>query len=212
MPQNVCKTKSNVCTVCAPLLTSHHILNRHFATRQFNASSCMYIRLNFIIGGRVWVQRIWNTFSILVREKRAHESVHFVIDIFAINVEPVRMTVRRWHNLTLRPLLAHHTQIAPDGFVECTNRKRVPNQRIPSNRCSRKLVASICITKYRWESSRIPFENRHNANRYHSTYTTLRPMQECIAETQDWRKCQSAVKDFRDCMAKYSEEQRKKYE
>ncbi|KAL1516953.1 hypothetical protein ABEB36_000780 [Hypothenemus hampei] len=30
-------------------------------------------------------------------------------------------------------------------------------------------------------------------------------VQECIAETQDWRKCQDQVMDFKHCMAKYQE-------
>ncbi|KAK7869460.1 hypothetical protein R5R35_008177 [Gryllus longicercus] len=28
-------------------------------------------------------------------------------------------------------------------------------------------------------------------------------VQECIAETQDWRKCQNVVKEFRHCMEEY---------
>ncbi|XP_031636168.1 cytochrome c oxidase assembly factor 4 homolog, mitochondrial [Contarinia nasturtii] len=36
-------------------------------------------------------------------------------------------------------------------------------------------------------------------------------VQECIAETQDWRKCQEVVKEFRNCMSGYMEEQRNKY-
>lgn len=36
-------------------------------------------------------------------------------------------------------------------------------------------------------------------------------VQECIAETQDWRKCQEIVKEFKDCMQVYTDEQRKKY-
>lgn len=30
-------------------------------------------------------------------------------------------------------------------------------------------------------------------------------VQECIAETQDWRKCQNQVSEFKKCMAKYQE-------
>ncbi|XP_044729867.1 cytochrome c oxidase assembly factor 4 homolog, mitochondrial [Chrysoperla carnea] len=29
-------------------------------------------------------------------------------------------------------------------------------------------------------------------------------VQECIAETQDWRKCQDIVKEFRTCMEAYN--------
>ncbi|XP_037916556.1 cytochrome c oxidase assembly factor 4 homolog, mitochondrial [Hermetia illucens] len=36
-------------------------------------------------------------------------------------------------------------------------------------------------------------------------------VQECIAETQDWRKCQDQVKDFKKCMETYTEQQRAKY-
>ncbi|RZF36461.1 hypothetical protein LSTR_LSTR009557 [Laodelphax striatellus] len=31
-------------------------------------------------------------------------------------------------------------------------------------------------------------------------------VQECIAETKDWRKCQSAVQNFRECMENYQKE------
>lgn len=31
-------------------------------------------------------------------------------------------------------------------------------------------------------------------------------VQECIAETRDWRKCQSQVKEFRACIEKHSKE------
>ncbi|XP_063708028.1 cytochrome c oxidase assembly factor 4 homolog, mitochondrial [Culicoides brevitarsis] len=37
-------------------------------------------------------------------------------------------------------------------------------------------------------------------------------VQECIAETQDWRKCQDVVKTFKECMSEYSAKQRAKYE
>jgi len=30
-------------------------------------------------------------------------------------------------------------------------------------------------------------------------------VQECSAETQDWRKCQDQVSDFKKCMLKYQE-------
>ncbi|XP_077275815.1 uncharacterized protein LOC143904774 [Temnothorax americanus] len=33
-------------------------------------------------------------------------------------------------------------------------------------------------------------------------------VQECIAEHQDWRKCQNEVKKFKECMAKHTEQQR----
>ena len=33
--------------------------------------------------------------------------------------------------------------------------------------------------------------------------------QECIAETQDWRKCQDVVKEFKSCMQVYTDRQRK---
>lgn len=36
-------------------------------------------------------------------------------------------------------------------------------------------------------------------------------LQECIFDTQDWRKCQDIVKEFKSCMTTYNEEQRKKY-
>ncbi|XP_039956605.1 cytochrome c oxidase assembly factor 4 homolog, mitochondrial-like [Bactrocera tryoni] len=36
-------------------------------------------------------------------------------------------------------------------------------------------------------------------------------VQECIAETGDWRRCQEAVKEFKQCMQKYTEAQMKKY-
>lgn len=32
-------------------------------------------------------------------------------------------------------------------------------------------------------------------------------VQECIAETQDWRKCQDVVKEFRNCMEEYRKKQ-----
>ncbi|XP_017785879.1 PREDICTED: cytochrome c oxidase assembly factor 4 homolog, mitochondrial [Nicrophorus vespilloides] len=35
-------------------------------------------------------------------------------------------------------------------------------------------------------------------------------VQECIAETQDWRKCQDQVSIFKECMNKYVEKQRSK--
>ncbi|XP_065162320.1 cytochrome c oxidase assembly factor 4 homolog, mitochondrial [Atheta coriaria] len=34
-------------------------------------------------------------------------------------------------------------------------------------------------------------------------------VQECIATTQDWRKCQDVVSEFKVCMAKYTEQKRK---
>ncbi|XP_055598368.1 cytochrome c oxidase assembly factor 4 homolog, mitochondrial [Uranotaenia lowii] len=37
-------------------------------------------------------------------------------------------------------------------------------------------------------------------------------VQECIAETGDWRKCQEVVKEFKTCMQAYTDQQRKKYE
>ncbi|XP_058464497.1 cytochrome c oxidase assembly factor 4 homolog, mitochondrial [Malaya genurostris] len=37
-------------------------------------------------------------------------------------------------------------------------------------------------------------------------------VQECIAETGDWRKCQEVVKQFKTCMQGYTERQRQKYE
>jgi cytochrome c oxidase assembly factor 4 len=36
-------------------------------------------------------------------------------------------------------------------------------------------------------------------------------VQECIAETQDWRKCQDLVKEFKSCMTNYTNKQREKY-
>ncbi|XP_004925130.1 cytochrome c oxidase assembly factor 4 homolog, mitochondrial [Bombyx mandarina] len=32
-------------------------------------------------------------------------------------------------------------------------------------------------------------------------------VQECIAETKDWRKCQTAVNNFRDCINKHKQEE-----
>ncbi|CAD7011297.1 unnamed protein product [Ceratitis capitata] len=37
-------------------------------------------------------------------------------------------------------------------------------------------------------------------------------VQECIAETGDWRRCQEVVKEFKQCMQKYTDQQMKKYE
>ncbi|XP_052860388.1 cytochrome c oxidase assembly factor 4 homolog, mitochondrial [Anopheles cruzii] len=36
-------------------------------------------------------------------------------------------------------------------------------------------------------------------------------VQECIAETGDWRRCQDAVKEFKLCMQDYTAQQRAKY-
>ncbi|XP_040169725.1 cytochrome c oxidase assembly factor 4 homolog, mitochondrial [Anopheles arabiensis] len=36
-------------------------------------------------------------------------------------------------------------------------------------------------------------------------------VQECIAETGDWRLCQDVVKDFKHCMQDYTDKQRAKY-
>lgn len=36
-------------------------------------------------------------------------------------------------------------------------------------------------------------------------------VQECIAETQDWRKCKNVVDNFKVCMSSYTEQQQKKY-
>lgn len=36
-------------------------------------------------------------------------------------------------------------------------------------------------------------------------------VKECIAETQDWRKCRDVVTEFRQCMSGYMAEQQKKY-
>ncbi|XP_050311710.1 cytochrome c oxidase assembly factor 4 homolog, mitochondrial [Anthonomus grandis grandis] len=33
-------------------------------------------------------------------------------------------------------------------------------------------------------------------------------VQECIAESQDWRKCQDQVQDFKKCMKKYQDSKR----
>lgn len=35
--------------------------------------------------------------------------------------------------------------------------------------------------------------------------------QECIAEHQDWRKCQDQVKKFRECMAEHTKQQELKH-
>ncbi|XP_075989363.1 uncharacterized protein LOC142985213 [Anticarsia gemmatalis] len=32
-------------------------------------------------------------------------------------------------------------------------------------------------------------------------------VQECIAETKDWRKCQDAVNNFRDCINKHKQKE-----
>lgn len=36
-------------------------------------------------------------------------------------------------------------------------------------------------------------------------------VQECIAETGDWRQCQHKVKEFKTCMQTYVDSQTKKY-
>ncbi|XP_076177420.1 uncharacterized protein LOC143151849 [Ptiloglossa arizonensis] len=36
-------------------------------------------------------------------------------------------------------------------------------------------------------------------------------VQECIAETQDWRKCQEQVQNFKLCMEKYQKKQEQSY-
>lgn len=36
-------------------------------------------------------------------------------------------------------------------------------------------------------------------------------VQECIAESGDWRSCQDKVKEFKACMQKYVDAQSKKY-
>ncbi|XP_034173426.1 uncharacterized protein LOC117601134 isoform X3 [Osmia lignaria lignaria] len=36
-------------------------------------------------------------------------------------------------------------------------------------------------------------------------------VQECIAETQDWRKCQEQVKKFKVCMDEYQRKREKSY-
>ncbi|CAL7946518.1 unnamed protein product [Xylocopa violacea] len=36
-------------------------------------------------------------------------------------------------------------------------------------------------------------------------------VQECIAETQDWRKCQDQVKKFKVCMDEYQRNREKSY-
>ncbi|XP_015599540.1 cytochrome c oxidase assembly factor 4 homolog, mitochondrial isoform X2 [Cephus cinctus] len=36
-------------------------------------------------------------------------------------------------------------------------------------------------------------------------------VQECIAETQDWRKCQEQVQSFRTCMADYQRKKQEEY-
>ncbi|XP_035784628.1 cytochrome c oxidase assembly factor 4 homolog, mitochondrial-like [Anopheles albimanus] len=36
-------------------------------------------------------------------------------------------------------------------------------------------------------------------------------VQECIAETGDWRLCQEVVREFKACMQTYTEKQRAKY-
>lgn len=43
-----------------------------------------------------------------------------------------------------------------------------------------------------------------------TSYSTNQ-LQECIAETQDWRKCQDIVKEFKDCMQVYTKQQQEKY-
>lgn len=37
-------------------------------------------------------------------------------------------------------------------------------------------------------------------------------VQECIAETGDWRQCQETVKEFKACMQKYTDAERAKLE
>lgn len=36
-------------------------------------------------------------------------------------------------------------------------------------------------------------------------------LQECVAETQDWRKCQEQVQQFKSCMAKYQKDRVEEY-
>lgn len=36
-------------------------------------------------------------------------------------------------------------------------------------------------------------------------------LQECIADTQDWRQCKNIVQAFKGCMTTYTEAQRQKY-
>ncbi|XP_015435383.1 PREDICTED: cytochrome c oxidase assembly factor 4 homolog, mitochondrial [Dufourea novaeangliae] len=36
-------------------------------------------------------------------------------------------------------------------------------------------------------------------------------VQECIAETQDWRKCREQVKQFKVCMDEYQKKREKQY-
>ncbi|XP_011693217.1 PREDICTED: cytochrome c oxidase assembly factor 4 homolog, mitochondrial isoform X2 [Wasmannia auropunctata] len=37
-------------------------------------------------------------------------------------------------------------------------------------------------------------------------------VQECIAEHQDWRKCQNEVKKFKECMAKHTKQQESRFQ
>lgn len=41
----------------------------------------------------------------------------------------------------------------------------------------------------------------------HFQAKSISSFQECIAETQDWRKCQHVVKEFRECMTAYTTKQ-----
>ncbi|XP_014216152.1 cytochrome c oxidase assembly factor 4 homolog, mitochondrial [Copidosoma floridanum] len=36
-------------------------------------------------------------------------------------------------------------------------------------------------------------------------------VQECFAETQDWRKCQTEIKEFKKCMEVYRKKQEESY-
>ncbi|XP_029052010.1 uncharacterized protein LOC114880301 isoform X2 [Osmia bicornis bicornis] len=42
-------------------------------------------------------------------------------------------------------------------------------------------------------------------------YVEASALYECIAETQDWRKCQEQVKKFKVCMDEYQRKREKSY-
>lgn len=56
------------------------------------------------------------------------------------------------------------------------------------------------------------FKNRYDEIIFQSSETNcllLLYFQECIATTRDWRKCQTEVNEFKDCINKHKQEERK---
>lgn len=68
----------------------------------------------------------------------------------------------------------------------------------------------VCRLLYATNTDQISMFKIHDEMTFITSFYCFYP-KECIAETQDWRKCKDIVTEFRQCMAAYTTEQQRKY-